>query len=87
MCDHLNREAAMVVLDRDEAGTPTVWCDPCIAPLVSALNAGGLPTTASCCGHGALPGSVLLADGREVLIGSHESMQRATKAIVGQATI
>jgi len=68
MCDHPNREAAMVVIERDEDGRPTIWCDPCIAPLVRALNEGGLPTVASCCGHGKLPSRIALADGREVVI-------------------
>lgn len=47
---------------------PTVWCDPCIAPLIRALNDGGLSTVASCCGHGRTHGSVCLADGRELVI-------------------
>lgn len=63
MCDHSpNREAAMVVVQ------PGVWCDPCLVPLVKALNDGGLPTVASCCGHGKQDGSIVLADGRELLI-------------------
>ena len=45
-----------------------VWCDPCIAPLVKALNEGGIATVASCCGHGERNGSICLADGRELLI-------------------
>lgn len=56
------REAAMVVLK------PGVWCDPCIAPLVAALNAWGIETIASCCGHGRNDGSILLADGRTLTI-------------------
>ncbi|RUR69035.1 hypothetical protein EJP67_18415 [Variovorax guangxiensis] len=62
------REAKMVVLERDDAGTPTVWCDPEIADVVSALNAASLRTAASCSGHGHLPGWVSLQDGREILI-------------------
>lgn len=42
--------------------------DRCIAPIVRALNAGGVHTMSSCCGHGVRPGSVLLADGRELLV-------------------
>lgn len=34
--------------------------DSCIAPLVSALNAGGIRTVASCCGHGRLPGNIII---------------------------
>ncbi len=78
MCDHTNepggREAAMTVIDRDDAGTPTVWCDPCIAPLITALNEAGLSTIASCCGHGRYPGWVMLRDGRDIVIyPDHES--------------
>ena len=58
----------MVVLRRGPNGLPTVWCDPCIADLVGALNAGGLPTVASCCGHHLRDGSIVLVDGRELLV-------------------
>lgn len=63
-----SREARMVVLRRDINGTPTVWCDPEIADLVAALNDGGVPTVASCSGHGTQHGNIALADGREILI-------------------
>lgn len=63
MCDHApNRERAMVLIK------PGVWCDPCLEPLVRALNDGGLQTIASCCGHGRRPASVVLADGRVVAV-------------------
>lgn len=69
MCDHSpNREAAMVVTHRKADGTPRVWCDPCIAPIIRALNDGGLPTAASCCGHGNRVGRISLADGRELFL-------------------
>ena len=42
--------------------------DSCIAPLVAALNAGGIPTVASCCGHGHQTGNVALADGRYLVV-------------------
>ena len=42
--------------------------DSCIAPIVAALNAGGLITKASCCGHGNRPGNIALDDGRELMI-------------------
>lgn len=59
MCDHSpNREAAMVVVQEG------IWCDPCLEPLIRALNDGGLPTVASCCGHGHYSGWVALTDGR-----------------------
>ena len=63
-----SRESRMVTLRRKPDGTPAVWCDPEIADLVSALNAGGVPTVASCSGHGERPGNIALADGRELII-------------------
>jgi len=45
-----------------------VWVDYCIADIVAALNAANIRTVASCCGHGKRHGSVLLADGRELVI-------------------
>lgn len=68
MCDHKEREAAMTTVAVDAAGKPTVWCDPCLAPLVKALNDGGISTVASCCGHGTHVGSVALSDGRWIVV-------------------
>lgn len=48
-----------------------VQVDACIAPIVRALNAGGIQTRSSCCGHGRGPSSILLADGRELTV--HEA--------------
>lgn len=62
MCDYPNREAAMVKV------AEKVWCDPCLVPLVMALNNAGIPTVASCCGHGRRPSTVALADGREIIV-------------------
>lgn len=36
--------------------------DACIAHIVAALNAANIQTTASCCGHGNLPGSIFIGD-------------------------
>lgn len=80
MCDHPNREEAMVTLVRDDQGCPTVWCDPCIANIVAALNIMGLATVASCCGHGRRPGCVALADGRELIIAGDYETARAVDA-------
>lgn len=69
MCDYApNREAAMTVVEQDAGGKATVWCDPCIAPIVTALNAHGLRTIASCCGHGKQPGRITLSGGKELLL-------------------
>jgi hypothetical protein len=76
-CGHVDcnqdREIKMVVVKPgvpDETGRPRggVWCDPCIVPLVKALNDAGIPTVASCCGHGHRSGLITLADGRELII-------------------
>ena len=43
--------------------------DFCIADLVAALNAAGIATIASCCGHrGKCPADILLEDGRVLTI-------------------
>lgn len=42
--------------------------DFCIVDLVAALNAANIITVASCCGHKQIPGSIILEDGRELII-------------------
>jgi len=42
--------------------------DRCIAYIVMALNSGGILTANSCCGHGKSDGSIVLHDGRELII-------------------
>jgi len=42
--------------------------DFCIAHIVASLNAGGIKTVASCCGHGKIDGRIDLEDGRYLLI-------------------
>lgn len=75
MCDHSNdpggREAAMVLIDPgtpEKLGRDGIWCDPCLEPIIRALNTGGIRTVASCCGHSRAPGSIALADGRWLII-------------------
>ena len=58
----------MTVIERDENDAPKVWCDPCLATIVSAMNARGIRTLASCCGHGKNDPSIALADGRWLVI-------------------
>lgn len=45
-----------------------VCVDWCIHQIVAALNAGGVWTTACCCGHGRKDGFINLADGRALVI-------------------
>ena len=42
--------------------------DWCIHPTVAALNAAGIRTTNSCCGHGTSNGDIMLEDGRVLII-------------------
>lgn len=42
--------------------------DACIVDLVKALNAAGIETIASCCGHLVRLGSIILRDGREIVV-------------------
>jgi hypothetical protein len=42
--------------------------DLCIADIVAALNAANITTEASCCGHGQIDGSIVLEDGRELVV-------------------
>ena len=42
--------------------------DWCIHQIVASLNAGGIRTLASCCGHGEIDGRIDLEDGRILTI-------------------
>lgn len=48
--------------------------DHCIHHIVAALNAGGIPTVASCCGHGTMPGRIDLEDGRVLILPRHRDL-------------
>lgn len=63
-------------------GERTVAVDSCIAGLVQALNCIGLHTRASCCGHGHLPPSIVLQDGRELRVLAPEQA-RALDTLIG----
>lgn len=54
-------------------GGKTVCVDWCIHHIVAALNASNLRTIASCCGHGEQDGSIVLEDGRELVIRKYAS--------------
>lgn len=56
--------------------------DFCIHHLVAALNAAGIPTIGSCCGHGTMKGNIILEDGRVLLIQQKpESMDEWKKVV------
>lgn len=46
--------------------------DFCIAHIIAALNAGNITTLASCCGHGDITGSIILDDGRELVVRKYD---------------
>lgn len=45
--------------------------DLCVADIVAALNAANISTMASCCGHGKQKASIVLNDGRELIVGEY----------------
>ena len=71
MCEHdptYERQARIRLHHTTARGRVEAACDPCLAPLVQALNDIGLQTVASCCGHGHQPPSIALEDGRWLLL-------------------
>ena len=57
--------------------------DHCIHQIVAALNAGGVRTVDSCCGHKTIKGSIGLEDGRVLIIQPRpESMEAWKEAVV-----
>ena len=56
--------------------------DYCIHQIVAALNAGGVETVDSCCGHGKMKGAIGLKDGRILIIHKRpESMEKWEKLV------
>lgn len=51
--------------------------DRCIADLVQALNSAGILTESCCCGHGKVDGTILLQDGRTLVIQAAERGEEA----------
>jgi hypothetical protein len=62
-------------------GGRTVEVDSEIAPIVAALNAAGVPTRASCSGHGRRPANIALSDGREIIIARDHTEGRRIDAL------
>lgn len=67
-------ERHVVHVTAEPIAEDVVWCEEC---LIEALNAGGIPTVASCCGHNGKgsdgegdgrPGWIMLDDGRTLTI-------------------
>lgn len=62
MCKQYNEKKIKLTDGRNKS------CDSCIQDIVQVFNDYGLQTTASCCGHGKQPTSIVLKDGREIII-------------------
>jgi len=73
MCGHESNALVNVLIPGDLSYTgldrwKLVAVDACIAPIVAALQAGGINMRGSCCGHGERSGEILLADGRVLIM-------------------
>lgn len=73
MCEHGDEVMVRVPVDaRDSCTGEARWqykaVDRCIAPLVKALNEGGILTRTSCCGHRKENAEIALQDGRILII-------------------
>lgn len=73
MCEHGNDVVVMVKIPGDLAcDGKERWdeknVDACIAPIVKALQEGGIDMRGSCCGHGKGLGEIDLQDGRTLVV-------------------
>lgn len=73
MCKHGTDTLVRVKVPADLSSTgEEKWrefgIDSCIAPIVKALQEGGIDMRGSCCGHGDATGRIDLADGRTLVI-------------------
>lgn len=78
MCEHNTTEKVLVTIPGRLSHTETeyqkiVSIDKCISMIVRALNAFGIMTDSSCCGHGKERGHILLQDGRMLWIEKNDS--------------
>ena len=84
-CQHCDSPGGEVTL-RNQVCMPLngrVQCiDFCIHQIVAALNAGGVRTVASCCGHEEMKGNIVLEDGRVLLIQQEPESMEAWKKVV-----
>jgi hypothetical protein len=73
MCKWGTTEIVEVTIPADLSHTgkafkKKVGIDKCIAPIVKALEQGGIKMRGSCCGHGKTNGHIHLQDGRLLII-------------------
>ena len=73
MCEHGDTVPVLVMVPSDLSHTgmerrDMKQIDRCIADIVRALQDAGIDMRGSCCGHGKADGSILLEDGRELVV-------------------
>lgn len=73
-----DREKKMVRVGKKTNGN-YIFCDPCIVPIIKALNEGGIETMASCCGHGRRPGVIIFSDDTWLTISTREEADEINK--------
>ena len=88
MCEWGNTVPVWVKIPTDLSATGKErWkndpIDSCIAPMVRALQDGGIDMRGSCCGHGCGWGHIGLQDGRNILITDGRYMERPVRGVAG----
>lgn len=73
MCEVGEYELVKVKVPADLSHTGKAYwkkkqIDKCIAPIVKALQEGGIDMRGSCCGHGKMDGDIHLQDNRILII-------------------
>lgn len=73
MCKQGEYQEVLVRIPKDLACSGKTYLkymkiDRCIAPIVKALQRGGIDMRGSCCGHGKRDGNIELQDGRMIII-------------------
>lgn len=73
MCKWGTHEEVEVVIPTDLSCTGKLFIknckiDKCIADIIKALATAGIVMRGCCCGHGEDDGSIILNDGRELVI-------------------
>ena len=78
-CDRCNNHHAGPITRDNLVNIPVngrVECvDHCIHRIVAALNAGGVVTKGTCCGHGEVMGRIDLSDGRTLILPRNKEQQ------------
>ena len=74
-CAHCNKKQRMCYVNipanlshTGEARWAWKPIDICISTIIDALNEAKILTSACCCGHGQRDGSIMLQDGRELVV-------------------